>query len=115
MRLTPVNEIPKVCTISENSMFARVFPREARRKLVLTPGQAFRVDGALFTMDQVNALSDRARREGYKIVSRPTHADDQDEWEMFENAKPKDQADRRVVFITFTPAMLRREKKEQDK
>ena len=115
MRLTPVNEIPKVCTISENSMFARVFPREARRKLALTPGQAFRVDGALFTMDQVNALSDRARREGYKIVSRPTHADDQDEWEMFENAKPKDQADRRVVFITFTPAMLRREKKEQDK
>ena len=110
MKLTPVNEIPKGCTISENSMFARVFPREARRKLALTPGQAFRVDGALFTMGQVNALAARARREGYKIVSRPTHADDQDGWAMFENAKPKDQADRRVVFITFTPATLNKKK-----
>jgi hypothetical protein len=114
MKLTPVNEIPKGCTISENSMFARVFPREARRKLALTPGQAFRVNSALFTMGQVNALAARARREGYKIVSRPTHADDQDEWDMFENSKPKDQADRRVVFITFTPAMLNK-KKEANK
>ncbi len=87
-----------------------MFPREARRKLALTPGQAFRVDGALFTMGQVNALSARGRREGYKIVSRPIHADDQDGWAMFENSKPKDQADRRVVFITFTPAALNQKK-----
>lgn len=114
MRLTPVNEIPKGCTISENSMFARVFPREARRKLALTPGQAFRVDDVLFTFSQVSTLTSKARREGYKIVSRPTHADDQDGWAMFENAKPKDQADRRVVFITFTPATLNK-KKEANK
>lgn len=114
MRLTPVNEIPKGCTISENSMFARVFPREARRKLALTPGQAFRVDDVLFTFSQVSTLVSKARREGYTIMSRAIHNPAQNDWELFDNATPKDQTDRRVVFITFTPAMLNK-KKEANK
>lgn len=114
MKLTPVKSLPQGRGGNQVALFDRVFPTPVRRKLALTPGQAFRVDDVLFTFSQVSTLTSKARREGYTIMSRAIHNPAQNDWELFDNATPKNQADRRVVFITFTPAMLNKKKGKQN-
>lgn len=114
MKLTPVKSIPQGRGSGQTALFDRVFPTPVQRTIAQNPGQPFRVGGILFTAKQVSALAAKARKEGYALVSRQIHEPEQNDWELYGNAEPKNQADRRVVFITFTPALLNKKKGKQN-
>lgn len=115
MKLTRVDYIPTTRGWRGRSLFDELFPRADRRPLIQSPGKPWRVDNVLFTQKQTASMQGIARNQGFTVRSHTPLTSEQDAWPMFRNTAPKGKTDRRVIYVTFEPSLLKSQEEKKRK